>query len=157
MSRLKRPYSLLKRYRDRFDAQLRLLQFSLWMHETAAIVAGWEGSDTRQLSAVYNRLIQRSDGCRITFEEIITGKKISGVYSDASASIREGLARVDSVADAMVARKAQLALAAVSPAGMPLDLHYESVLEDFATQDVLRATEDLEREFDRIMAEHDLS
>ena len=157
MSRLKKTYGVLKRYRDRFEAQLVLLQFSLWMHETAAIVAEWETSDSRHLSDVYNRLIQRTDSCRVAFEGFITGKKRSGVYADASAAVRVGLAQAETVADAMVARKAQLALAAVSPASMPAEPLDAPVFEDLATEDYLRATDDLEHEFDRIMAEHELS
>jgi len=117
----------------------------------------WETSDSRHLSDVYNRLIQRTDSCRVAFEGFITGKKRSGVYADASAAVRVGLAQAETVADAMVARKAQLALAAVSPASMPAEPLDAPVFEDLATEDYLRATDDLEHEFDRIMAEHELS
>jgi len=157
MSRLKKTYTVLKRYRDRFEAQLVMLQFSLWTHETAAIVAGWERSDSAELSQVYNRLIQRTDSCRVAFQELVTGKKRSGVFAEASASVRVGLAQAETVADAMVARKAQLALSAVSPASIPPEPFDAPVVEDLATEDCLRATDDLEREFDRIMAEHELS
>lgn len=157
MSRLKRSYTVLRKYRDRFDAQLVHLQFSLWLHETAAIVDGWEEADTRTLSVVYSRLVQRADVCRVRFEEVISGKKTQGPYRAAGAAVRDGLRRVDIVADAMVARKAQFALAAVSPASLPVDSHYESLIDDLPTHDLVCAAEALEQEYDRIIAEHELS
>jgi len=157
MSRLRKSYALLKRYRDRFDAQLVHLQFSLWLHETAAIIDGWEACDSRRLSVIYSRLVQRTDVCRVSFEDVIQGPKTQGAYRGTTAAVRDGLKRVDAVADAIVARKAQFALAAVSPASMPVDHHYESILDHLPTQDVVHAAEALEREFDRIIAEHELS
>lgn len=155
-AKLKRSYALIKQYHSRFDAQVKLLQFSRWLQETAAIIAGWRRADSEQLSAVYDRLVLRTDNCRVAFRAVISGKLTSSAYAEASAAIREGLSRAESVADAMVARKAQLALASISPASIPVDDTHETALDEFATEDILRSTDELEREFDRIIAEHEL-
>ena len=77
--------------------------------------------------------------------------------SAATGRPRPVLARVESVADPMVARKTQPALASVSPASLPVGSPQESYFERFTTGEILRSTDALECEFDRIIAEHELA
>jgi uncharacterized membrane protein len=156
LSRLKSSYLVLKEYHDKFDAQLHLLQFSLWVKETAAIVNNWERGDMESVSATYYRLIQRADNCRVAFTPILSGRHSSGAYARTSSTVRDGLRRVDAVGDAMVARKAQLALATVSPASLPTPDTSPVHLEEFVTEDILNTSDELQREYDRIIAEHEL-
>jgi hypothetical protein len=156
LGRLKDSYLLLKQYHDKFDGQLQILNFSLWMKETAAIVSDWERGDLESISATYHHLIQRVDNCRVAFAPILSGRKSSEAYVQASATIRDGLRRVEKVGDAMVACKARLALAAVSPASLPPVEPSPVHLDEFVTADILNTSDELQREYDRIMAEHEL-